>query len=274
MLNRAPTLHRLGIQAFEPMLVEGNAIQIHPLVCSAFNADFDGDQMAVHVPLSEKAVEEARELMLSTRNLLLPANGEPVVGPTKDMVLGVYYLTMAEEGQQGEGKVFSDMDEVALAYALGKVDLHAKIKVMRVHRPAHDGRKHPIENDSGAGAVQPNPARRAALCQRRAGQGQAERPGRRVLSENWGRTPRPSWWTTSRASALSMPPSRVPRLPCRTSPCPRSSKQILEQVTQQVTKIEQQYRRGLITEDEQYVKTVELWTEATDQVTEAVRAVD
>jgi DNA-directed RNA polymerase subunit beta' len=130
LLNRAPTLHRLGIQAFEPILVEGSAIQIHPLVCSAFNADFDGDQMAVHIPLSQKAVKEARELMLASRNLLLPSNGEPVVSPTKDMVLGVYYLTMDRDGQKGEGKIFSNIDEVALAYSLDKVDIHAKIRLM------------------------------------------------------------------------------------------------------------------------------------------------
>src|SRR5574342_372012 len=112
LLNRAPTLHRLGIQAFEPVLVEGKAIQIHPLVCSAFNADFDGDQMAVHVPLSDQAVKEARELMISTKNLLKPASGEPMVGPSKDMVLGVYYLTMAEDGMKGDGRIFSGLEEV------------------------------------------------------------------------------------------------------------------------------------------------------------------
>ena len=129
LLNRAPTLHRLGIQAFEPVLVEGKAIQIHPLVCSAFNADFDGDQMAVHVPLSDQAVKEARELMISTKNLLKPASGEPVVGPAKDMVLGVYYLTMLTDGVKGEGRAFSNPDEVELAYSLGQVHLHAKIKL-------------------------------------------------------------------------------------------------------------------------------------------------
>ncbi|MDY7041461.1 MAG: DNA-directed RNA polymerase subunit beta', partial [Chloroflexota bacterium] len=129
LLNRAPTLHRLGIQAFEPVLVEGKAIQIHPLVCAAFNADFDGDQMAVHVPLSHQAVEEARKLMLSTNNLLLPASGEPIVSPTKDMVLGCFYLTMEREGCKGEDMVFGDLDEVELAYNLDKVDLHARIKV-------------------------------------------------------------------------------------------------------------------------------------------------
>jgi len=138
LLNRAPTLHRLGIQAFEPVLVDGKAIQIHPLVCAAFNADFDGDQMAVHVPLSKMAVEETRKLMLSTKNLLKPAHGEPIVGPTKDMVMGCYYLTMEREGCRGEGKVFADLDEVALAYELGKVDLHAKIKVRRVRERIED----------------------------------------------------------------------------------------------------------------------------------------
>ncbi len=119
LLNRAPTLHRLGIQAFMPKLVEGKAIHLHPLVCAAFNADFDGDQMAVHVPLSQKAVEEAKSLMLATRNLLKPADGQPVVGPSKDMVLGVYYITLMRDGRFGEGRVFGNLDEVEMAYELG-----------------------------------------------------------------------------------------------------------------------------------------------------------
>ena len=131
LLNRAPTLHRLGIQAFEPVLVEGKAVHLHPLVCAAFNADFDGDQMSVHVPLSQKAVDEARELMLSTKNLLKPADGEPVVGPSKDMVLGVYYLTMEIGGREykGANRAFSNLDEVEMAYELGQVDIHAPIRV-------------------------------------------------------------------------------------------------------------------------------------------------
>src|SRR5207248_1288189 len=129
LLNRAPTLHRLGIQAFEPVLVEGSAIQIHPLVCTAFNADFDGDQMAVHVPLSEAAQHEALTLMLSSHNLLSPADGAPIVSPTKDMVVGLYYLTLIREGVKGEGKVFSSFDEVSLAREMGNVHLHAKIKI-------------------------------------------------------------------------------------------------------------------------------------------------
>ncbi|HSB88704.1 MAG TPA: DNA-directed RNA polymerase subunit beta' [Anaerolineales bacterium] len=131
LLNRAPTLHRLGIQAFEPVLVEGKAIQLHPLVCSAFNADFDGDQMSVHLPLSAKAVEEARRLMLSTNNLLKPADGEPIVGPSKDMVLGVYYLTMTVDGRKhrGQGRAFSNIDEVEMAYSLNQVEVHSPIRV-------------------------------------------------------------------------------------------------------------------------------------------------
>ena len=131
LLNRAPTLHRLGIQAFEPVLIEGSAIQLHPLVTTAFNADFDGDQMAVHVPLSQKAVLEARQLMLSTRNLLKPADGEPIISPSKDMVLGVYYLTQKNETKphRGDGRVFANMDEVELAYQLDQVSIHANIEI-------------------------------------------------------------------------------------------------------------------------------------------------
>ncbi len=131
LLNRAPTLHRLGIQAFEPVLIEGSAIQLHPLVTTAFNADFDGDQMAVHVPLSQKAVWEARQLMLSTRNLLKPADGEPIISPSKDMVLGVYYLTKeANRHNPGEGRTFASMDEVELAYNLKQVVIHSRIKFL------------------------------------------------------------------------------------------------------------------------------------------------
>ncbi len=131
LLNRAPTLHRLGIQAFEPILIEGSAIQLHPLVTTAFNADFDGDQMAVHVPLSQKAVNEARQLMLASKNLLKPADGEPIISPSKDMVLGVYYLTMEQKAaHKGDGRAFADFDEVELAYQLEQVEVHSRIKLL------------------------------------------------------------------------------------------------------------------------------------------------
>ena len=131
LLNRAPTLHRLGIQAFEPVLVEGRALKLHPLVCTAYNADFDGDQMAVHVPLSAEAQAEARFLMLAAGNLLKPSDGQPVAVPTQDMILGSYYLTLDKDGEAGEGKVFRDIDEVMMAYQTGVIQLHSKIKVRR-----------------------------------------------------------------------------------------------------------------------------------------------
>ncbi|MDR0739003.1 MAG: DNA-directed RNA polymerase subunit beta' [Oscillospiraceae bacterium] len=132
LLNRAPTLHRLGIQAFEPILVEGHALKLHPLVCAAYNADFDGDQMAVHVPLSAEAQAEAKLLMIAAGNLLKPSDGRPIVVPAQDMVLGSYYLTMVKDKDKGEGKVFSNFDEAVLAYEVGSVSLHAKIKVRNI----------------------------------------------------------------------------------------------------------------------------------------------
>jgi DNA-directed RNA polymerase subunit beta' len=129
-LNRAPTLHRLGIQAFEPVLVEGRAIQLHPLVCTAFNADFDGDQMAVHVPLSVEAQAEARMLMLATNNVLQPATGQPVITPSQDMVLGIYYLTLDNpNAKKGAGMSFFSFDDALAGFEVGEVDLHAKIMV-------------------------------------------------------------------------------------------------------------------------------------------------
>ncbi|MCL6608926.1 MAG: DNA-directed RNA polymerase subunit beta' [Geminicoccaceae bacterium] len=138
LLNRAPTLHRLGIQAFEPVLIEGKAIQLHPLVCTAFNADFDGDQMAVHVPLSLEAQLEARVLMMSTNNILSPANGKPIIVPTQDIVLGLYYLSLEQEGEPGEGSIFCGLDEVQHALAAGVVSLHCKIKA-RIQEVGPDG---------------------------------------------------------------------------------------------------------------------------------------
>ena len=138
MLNRAPTLHRLGIQAFEPILVEGKAIKLHPLVCTAFNADFDGDQMAVHLPLSVEAQAECRFLLLSPNNLLKPSDGGPVAVPSQDMVLGIYYLTQERPGSEGEGKFFKNLNEAILAYENKVIRLQSRIKV-RVTRTLADG---------------------------------------------------------------------------------------------------------------------------------------
>ena len=138
MLNRAPTLHRLGIQAFEPILVEGKAIKLHPLVCTAFNADFDGDQMAVHLPLSVEAQAECRFLLLSPNNLLKPSDGGPVAVPSQDMVLGIYYLTQERPGAKGEGMIFKSFNEALLAYENAAVTLHSRVKV-RVSKKMADG---------------------------------------------------------------------------------------------------------------------------------------
>ncbi len=128
LLNRAPTLHRLGIQAFEPVLIEGKAIQLHPLVCTAFNADFDGDQMAVHVPISLEAQIESRVLIMSTNNILSPANGKPIIVPSQDIILGLYYISLELDNAAGEGKVFSDIAEIEHALLDGAVTLHSKIR--------------------------------------------------------------------------------------------------------------------------------------------------
>jgi DNA-directed RNA polymerase subunit beta' len=268
LLNRAPTLHRLGIQAFEPVMVEGNAIQIHPLVCAAFNADFDGDQMAVHIPLSRQAVEEARQLMLSTRNLLKPASGEPIIGPTKDMVLGCYYLTMARDGCLGEGKIFSDLDEVALAYALGKADLHAQIKVLQV-KERDSRRKHPVETTVGRALfnqVLPDALRYVN-----------EVLDKNVLRELVARAhqklgPENTVNLVDQIKALGFKYATLSGTTIAVSDItvPEAKTRILNEVVRQVNSVEQQYRRGLITEEEQYVRTVELWTKATDEITEAV----
>src|SRR5687767_5746151 len=151
LLNRAPTLHRLGMQAFEPVLIEGKAIQLHPLVCTAFNADFDGDQMAVHVPLSIEAQMEARVLMMSTNNILSPANGKPIIVPTQDIVLGCYYMSRERAFAKGEGKVFAAPEEVRVAYDHGVVALQAKIKCRVTDRPVNGVRdvKEPQETTVG-----------------------------------------------------------------------------------------------------------------------------
>jgi len=267
LLNRAPTLHRLGIQAFEPVLVEGDAIQIHPLVCAAFNADFDGDQMAVHVPLSEAAVHEARQLMLSTHNLLLPANGEPIVGPTKDMVLGCYYLTMEVPGAKGEGKIFSDYEEVSLAYSLGKVGLHAKIQLHT--RPGPRRKVRPIETTVGRvlfNEVLPPQLRFINEVMDRGGLkklvGQAYLElGPEQTAELVDRIKEIGFeYATRSGITIAIEDLTVPD----------EKPAILEDVSQQVAQVERQFRRGLITENEEYVKTVELWTDATERITQAL----
>ncbi|NLF02576.1 MAG: DNA-directed RNA polymerase subunit beta' [Anaerolineales bacterium] len=269
LLNRAPTLHRLGIQAFEPTLVEGKAIHIHPLVCSAFNADFDGDQMAVHLPLSKKAVEEARQLMLAPRNLLKPADGQPVVGPTKDMCLGVYYLTMEDPGRAGDKRrLFVDLDEVELAYALGYVDLHTPITVGQVydHRPAPS---RPVDTTVGRcvfNRILPDQLRfinialdkgrlqeLVGVAYRRLGRDETTELVDRI--KNIGFRYATVSGTTIAISDLTIPEKKA---------------EIIAETERIVDEVDRQYRRGLLTEDEQYTRTIEMWSRARELVSEAV----
>ncbi|MEA3341445.1 MAG: DNA-directed RNA polymerase subunit beta' [Chloroflexota bacterium] len=269
LLNRAPTLHRLGIQAFEPVLVEGKAIHIHPLVCSAFNADFDGDQMAVHLPLSQKAVEEARTLMLASHNVLKPSSGQPVVGPSKDMCLGTYYLTMEYPARAGdERKLFVDIDEVELAYSLGYVDLHTPIIVAQIydHEPPPDK---PVETTVGRcifNRVLPDelrfidePMNKSALgdliggCYRRLGSEMTTEVADRIKSIGFKYATRAG--ATIAISDLIIPPEKAT---------------IIEETETSISEVERQYRRGLLTEDEQYTRTIELWSRARELVSKAV----
>lgn len=269
LLNRAPTLHRLGIQAFEVVLVEGSAIQIHPLVCAAFNADFDGDQMAVHVPLSESAKAEARNLMLSAHNLLKPASGEPIVEPTKDMVLGCFYLTMDAPNQRGDGKVFASIDEVALAYDLGAVDLHAKIRVQWDRNSAKGKKRELIETTVGRvlfNEILPEEMRFVNDIQDKKKLKELVARAYQVLgpdgtAEVVDRIKDVGFKYATR-SGLTIAIDDIT--------VPASKEAIIKRVQEKVGDVEKQYRRGLITEDEQYVKTVELWTEATEEITDAV----
>ncbi|MGD2076989.1 MAG: DNA-directed RNA polymerase subunit beta', partial [Chloroflexota bacterium] len=278
LLNRAPTLHRLGIQAFMPILVEGKAIQLHPLVCAAFNADFDGDQMAVHVPLSQRAVEEAVQQMMATRNLLKPADGHPIVGPSKDMVLGVYYLTVMRGGLKGEGKVFGNMDEVERALDMGFIHIHAKIKLHTETYFTDQGRRYAdgkpktrlIETSPGRvifnQAMPPEMRFVNETLDKGAVNELVNRVYRRLGDEvtiemvdkikDLGFRYATQSGITIAVSDLTIPDER---------------EVILDDARKRVDMIDKQYRRGLLTEDEQYQRTIEQWTDAKGQVEKAVR---
>nr|MBN1228522.1 DNA-directed RNA polymerase subunit beta' [Anaerolineae bacterium] len=277
LLNRAPTLHRLGIQAFEPMLVEGKAIQIHPLVCTAFNADFDGDQMAVHVPLSEKAVVEARELMLSTRNLLKPAAGDPIVGPSKDMVLGMFYLTMEAPSAQLKDldpttlRSFYDIDDVEYAFALGHVHLHTPIRIFNIYdNPEAKQPDKPVVTTVGRcifNRILPDDIRWVNETLDKKGVNRLVAQiytlfGPEITVDvvdgikNLGFKYATFSGATIAISDLTIPSER---------------EVILTDTTQVVAQIEREYRRGLLTEDERYQSTINEWTTAKSRVESAVR---
>jgi DNA-directed RNA polymerase subunit beta' len=277
LLNRAPTLHRLGIQAFEPVLVEGKAIHLHPLVCAAFNADFDGDQMSVHLPLSQQAVTEARELMLSSVNLLKPADGEPVVGPTKDMVLGVYYLTMINEGKAhiGAGRAFSDMDEVEMAYALNQVSIHAPIKLStKTWYNENDERLEKEEQriiDTTVGRVIFNRIFPEGL-----------RFVNRVLDKGaiqdligdiyrfLGEDGTPEVVDAIKDIGFSYATRSGTTIAISDITVPASKREIIAKTLEQTEAVRTDYRRGLLTEQEQTERIIELWQKTTTDVGDAV----
>jgi len=276
LLNRAPTLHRLGIQAFEPVLIEGKAIQLHPLVCTAFNADFDGDQMAVHVPLSLEAQLEARVLMMSTNNILSPANGKPIIVPSQDIILGLYHLTMEREGMPGEGMIFADMAEVEHALNNGTVHLHTKVKA-RVEAYDETGVKVIKRVNSTPGRLKlaqfmPDNPRMTFevinklmtkkevsnvidMVYRHCGQKETVIFADRIMALGFGQ---------ACAAGISFGKDDLI--------IPDAKVALVEEAHGQVKEFERQYLDGLITQGEKYNKVVDVWSRCTDQVAEEMMA--
>jgi DNA-directed RNA polymerase subunit beta' len=259
LLNRAPTLHRLGIQAFEPQLVEGKAIQIHPLVCTAFNADFDGDQMAVHLPLSAEAQAEARILMLSSNNILSPANGRPITSPTQDMVLGLYYLTMEREGELGEGRAFGSVAEAIMAHDQHSVSLQAKIKI-RISKTSET-----IETTIGRALFNEAlpadfPYVDVDVTKKQLGgivDKLAEFYPKVTVAQTLDALKSLGFhWATRAGATIGIEDVVTP---------PRK-KEILESYETQADKVQSQYEKGLITDDERRQELIEIWTKATAEV--------
>ena len=270
LLNRAPTLHRLGIQAFEPVLVEGRALRLHPLVCTAYNADFDGDQMAIHVPLSAEAQAEARLLMLAANNILNPKDGKPVTTPTQDMILGSYYLTIDRDGALGEGKIFKDNNEALLAYDAGEVHLQAKILVRQENGSRYgipDGGR--LETTVGriifnnvipaeVGYVNETVGKKGlskivAKCYKLLGASATAAMLDGIKAQGYKYSTQAGF--TVAFSDIIVPDAKA---------------EILSTSDKEVERIEQKYRRGLITDEERYNLVIKVWTKATKDVTDAL----
>ena len=282
MLNRAPTLHRLGIQAFEPVLVEGRAIKLHPLVCTAFNADFDGDQMAVHVPLSAEAQAEARFLMLAAGNLLKPSDGRPVAVPTQDMILGSYYLTIDKPGEPGEGKVFRDENEAMMAYQDHVIGLHAKIKVRRFleidgvmqHRLVETtiGRvifNQPIPQDLGF--VERNTVDDMFQYEINF---KADKKGLSKIVEKCikvhGAARTSEVLDAIKAQGYKYSTKGALTVAVIDAAIPPEKKELIAQAEAQVDNITKMYNKGLLSNEERYRGVIETWNETTTKVTEAL----
>ncbi len=284
LLNRAPTLHRLGIQAFEPILVEGKALKLHPLCCTAFNADFDGDQMAVHVPLSMEAQAEARFLMLAAHNILKPQDGKPVICPTQDMVLGCYYLTLVHEGLKGTGKYFTDVDEALMAYSCGELALEAPCKIRMTK--VIDGVTHSRIVETTIGRVIFNEAIPQDMgMQKRETIDDMfkleidEVVGKKQLGKIVDNCYRTHGVTvTSRMlddiKALGYKYSTRAALTVSVADIivPPAKKEILKAAEDQVHRIEREFKRGRMSENERYAAVIKIWEEATNKVTQEVLA--
>jgi DNA-directed RNA polymerase subunit beta' len=271
MLNRAPTLHRLGIQAFEPVLVEGKALQIHPLVCTAFNADFDGDQMAIHLPLSAEAQAEARVLMLSSNNILSPASGRPIVTPSQDLIIGGFYLTAEIAGAKGEGRVFRDMWAMELARDEGTLDIHAKIKF--IGRRQADGSRKEIDTTLGRLMFESTlPAAYTDVF------GHIDAPLKKkemgVIVERLSDTFRKSEVATSLDAIKNLCYRWASQSGLTISiddvKTPVEKRAILDRYEAEADKVENQYRRGIITDGERRQQEVRIWTDATEDVKNAM----
>jgi DNA-directed RNA polymerase subunit beta' len=276
MLNRAPTLHRLGIQSFEPVLVDGKAIKLHPLVCTAYNADFDGDQMAVHVPLSVEAQAESRFLMMSVNNILAPKDGRPITTPTQDMVLGSYYITLEIAGSKGSGMIFKDYDEMFLAYFNKVVDLHARVKV----RIVRDGESALVESTVGRFIFNENIPQDLGFVDREKDKFSLEiddTVNKKTLEEiiykcfrRHGNSKtadvldgiKSKGYRYSTVGAISVSVSDIT--------VPEEKKLLIEKAERQVIEYEKKYRRGLMTDDERYENVIKIWNQTTEDVTEAL----
>ena len=284
LLNRAPTLHRLGIQAFEPVLVEGHAIKLHPLVCTPFNADFDGDQMAVHLPISAEAQAEARFLMLAANNLLKPSDGRPVAVPTQDMILGSYYLTLKKDGEPGEGKVFRDVNEALMAYDQHIVSLHAAIKV-RITKQIGDKQVSKVI-DATVGRLIFNSIipQNLGFVDRTNSEKQFDLEisflvKKKQLSDIIDKCIQKHGTTTTSEVLDNIKSlgykystkSAITVAVCDAS-IPEAKKDILAKADGLVDKIDKQYKRGYISREEKSKKFIEIWNNATDEVTEALKA--
>jgi DNA-directed RNA polymerase subunit beta' len=282
LLNRAPTLHRLGIQAFQPILVEGRAIKLHPLVCTAYNADFDGDQMAVHVPLSVEAQAEARFLMLAAHNILKPSDGKPVCVPSQDMILGSYYLTIDKDGANGEGRMFSSPDEVFMAYTLKDIDIHAKIKVKITK--IKDGKKISGIIDTTPGKLIFNESIPQDL-----GFVDRSKPENEFKLEIDFLVSKKNLGTIIDKCYLKYGPTETSKMldnikekgyhyssvgaitvAIADMEVPHEKKALLAEADATVDKIEKMYRRGFISEDERYERVIEKWTKTTEEVANAL----